>query len=232
VILASLKIGMRGELHYTLTTIDNALAATGAVRSFELGPRFNIAPGQQAPVVVTRGGERVIEQMRWGLLPRWRGHGGKRGPLVNAAPLEAVGGTPLLRDSFKKQRCLAIADGCYAWRELRQPIWFHPEPRRIVAFAAVWNVNDDDGIPSFALVLGSPLVTRVNQAMPIVLAPEMFDRWLDDATGPDQATDLLVTAPHPTGWRTDAVTTRMASSQHDDEKCIEPIGNPNQGELF
>ena len=68
-----------------------------------------------------RDSERVIENMRWGLLPRWRGHGGKRGPLVNAAPLEAVPGTPLLRDSFKKQRCLVLADGCFAWRELKQP---------------------------------------------------------------------------------------------------------------
>ncbi len=223
---------MRGELHYTLTTIEDALAATGAVRACELTPRFNIAPGQQAPVAFVRDDERVIEQLRWGLLPRWRGHGGKRGPLVNAAPIEAVAGTPLLRDSFKKQRCLALADGCFAWRELKQPIWFHPEPRRIVAFAAVWNQNDDDGIASFALLLGPPLVTRVKDPMPIVLSPEMFERWLDPNMGPDQATEMLLAAPHPSGWRTDAVTTRMASSQHDDEKCIEPVGNPNQGELF
>jgi hypothetical protein len=39
-------------------------------------------------------------------------------------------------------------------------------------------------------------------------------------------------ASHPVGWRTDAVTTRMASAQYDDPKCIEPVGNPNQGELF
>jgi putative SOS response-associated peptidase YedK len=223
---------MRGELHYTLTTTDDAVAASGAVRSCELVPRFNIAPGQQAPVAISRAGERVIEQQRWGLLPRWRGHGGKRGPLVHAAPLEAIEGTPLLRDSFKAQRCLALADGCYVWRELKQPVWFHPEPRRIVAFAAVWNVNDDDDQPSFALVLGPPLVTRVKDAMPIVLPPECFEAWLDPTLGPDDATELLVGAPHPAGWRADTVTTRMASPQYDDERCIEPLGNPNQGELF
>jgi putative SOS response-associated peptidase YedK len=223
---------MRGELHYTLTTVDDALAAAQAARSCELAPRFNIAPGQAAPVAILRETVRVIEQLRWGLLPRWRGHGGKRGALVNAAPLEAVSGTPLLRDSFKRQRCLVLADGCYAWRELKQPIWFHPEPRRVVAFAGVWNVNEDDDQPSFALLLGAPLVTRVKDAMPIVLAPDTFDDWLDPRVGSDAAMDLLMATPHPIGWRSDAVTTRMASSQHDDEKCIEPIGNPNQGELF
>jgi putative SOS response-associated peptidase YedK len=223
---------MRGELHYTLTTVDDAITSLAAVRSCELAPRFNITPGQQAPVAILRDNARVIEQQRWGLLPRWRGHGGKRGPLVCSAPIEAVAGTPLLRDSFRRQRALVLADGCYAWRELKQPIWFHPEPRRIVAFAGVWNENDDDGEPSFALLLGPPLVTRVKEPMPIVLAPESYEAWLDPKVGPDDATELLVSAPHPSGWRTDAVTTRMASSQHDDPKCIEPVGNPNQGELF
>jgi len=203
---------MRGELHYTLTIIDDALLATGAVRACDLAPRFNIAPGQLAPVAVVRDHERVIEQHRWGLLPRWHGHGGKRGPLVNAAPLEAIAGTPLLRDSFKNQRCLVLADGCYAWRELKQPIWFHPEPRHVVAFAGVWNINDDDGQPSFALVLGPPLVTRVKEAMPIVLAPEAFDAWLDPKVGSDEATELLVDTEHPVGWRTDG-TRRTTSTR-------------------
>ena len=223
---------MRGELHYTLTTIEGATAAVGAERCCELSPRFNIAPGQQAPVAIVKDDERVIEELRWGLLPRWRGHGGKRGNLVNAAPLEAIAGTPLLRDSFKKQRCLVLADGCYAWRELKQPIWFHPQPRRMVAFAGVWNINDDDNQPSFALVLGPPLVTRVKDAMPIVLAPEQFDAWLDPTLATEEAAEMLASAEHPIGWRTDTVTTRMSSAQYDDARCIEPVGNPNQGELF
>ena len=222
---------MRTELHYTLTTVDGATECVGATRSCELAPRFNIAPGQSAPVAYVEGTVRVIEHMRWGLLPRWRGHGGKRGPLVNAAPLEAVSGTPLLRDSMKNQRCLVLADGCYAWRELKQPVWFHPQPTHVIAFAGLWNINDDDGTASFALLLGPPLVTRVKDAMPIVLAPNVYEAWLDPAIGLDEATQMLVSTA-PVGWRADAVTTRMASAQHDDYKCIEPIGNPNQGELF
>src|SRR5678815_1037213 len=125
---------MRGELHYTLTRIEGLAEAMDAEHDGALSPRFNIAPGQHAPVIVMRDGHRMVQQMRWGLLPRWRGHGGKRGPLVHAAPLEAVGGTPLLRDAFNKQRCLVVADGCYAWRELKQPVWFHPQPLRAIAF--------------------------------------------------------------------------------------------------
>jgi putative SOS response-associated peptidase YedK len=222
---------MRGDLHYTLTCIEAVPTAVQARVACELAPRFNIIPGQHAPVVLVRGGERVCIQLRWGLLPRWRGHGGKRGPLIHAVPLEAVAGTPLLREAFQRRRCLVVADGCFAWHELKQPIWFHPEPCRPVAFAGVWNESADDGQPSFALLLGPPLVTRVNDPMPIVLHEGTYAGWLDPAVHPDVATEHLVT-PALSGWRADLVTTRMSSPSHDDPSCIAPVGNPNQGELF
>ena len=84
---ASLTSGMRADLHYTLTRVD------GAVASCELTPRYNTRPASLRPS--------SCSTMRWGLLPRWRGHGGTRGPLVHAAPFEAVPATPLLRDAFK-----------------------------------------------------------------------------------------------------------------------------------
>ncbi len=221
---------MRAELHYTLTGTDGVAAAVG-VPTCVLPPRYNIAPGQVAPVALVRDGARVCEALRWGLLPRWQRHGGKRGPLVHAAPIEAVASTPLLRDAFKKQRCLVIADGCFVWRELKQPVWFHPEPLRPVAFAGVWNVNDDDDQPSFAILLGPPLVTRVREPMPIVVPAESYSAWLDPRTKADQAGDLLVERQLTT-WRSDAVSTRMSTTSHDDPQCIEPLGNPHQGELF
>jgi putative SOS response-associated peptidase YedK len=206
---------MRVDLHYTLTPAS----------------RFNIAPSQSAPVCRTHESVRTIDALRWGLLPRWRGHGGKRGPLVNAAPIEAIAGTPLLRDSFKKQRCLVLADGCFAWRDLRQPICYHPEPRRIVAFAGVWNISEDDDVASFALILGPPMCTQVSHPMPVVLAESDYDAWLDPAVSAEDAIELLVSTPLA-NWRADPVSTRMAQAQFDDERCIAPVGNPNQGELF
>jgi putative SOS response-associated peptidase YedK len=221
---------MRGDPHYTLTHPEGAAEIFGSP-SCNLEPRYNIAPGQQAPVAVLRENGSACVQMRWGLLPRWRGHGGKRGALVHAAPLEAVQGTPLLRDAFKKQRCLVIADGCFAWRELKQPIWFHPEPPRPIAFAGVYATSDDDGVPSFAILLGPPLATRVHDPMPIVVPESSYASWLDPSTKTDSATELLIQVPL-LGWRADAVSTRMSSDSNDDPKCIEPVGNPNQGDLF
>lgn len=207
---------MRGDLHYTLTPAG----------------RFNIVPGQEAPAGLYRQGTREIAHLRWGLLPRWKGHGGKRGPMIHTAPVEAVPGTPQLRDAFKKQRCLVLADGCYAWRELKQPVWFHPEPCSVVAFAGVWSVNEDDGVASFAILTGPPLVTRVRDAMPIVMPWHAFDAWLDPKVAPDRAVALLAIGEPLKSWRADTVSTRMSSPQIDDASCIAPLGNPNQRELF
>jgi putative SOS response-associated peptidase YedK len=34
-------------------------------------PRFNIAPSQQVPVIVSDDGTRDIKRMQWGLVPAW-----------------------------------------------------------------------------------------------------------------------------------------------------------------
>ena len=38
---------------------------------FGLTPRYNIAPTQEAPVIVQAEGKRIIELFRWGLIPWW-----------------------------------------------------------------------------------------------------------------------------------------------------------------
>lgn len=70
---------------YTLTSLDDVPATFGALPD-GAAPRFNIAPLQIAPV---RSAD-ALAPARWGLLPPWRGHGGKRGPHVLHAPLDAL----------------------------------------------------------------------------------------------------------------------------------------------
>ncbi|MBC7975866.1 MAG: hypothetical protein H7138_12890 [Myxococcales bacterium] len=53
-------------------------------------------------------------------------------------------------------------------------------------------------------------------------------RWLDGRS--DGARELL--AGVDAGWRADAVSTWVNSVDHDDQACVEPLGNPAQGQLF
>ena len=221
---------------YTLTSLDEVADTFGVARPAG-PPRWNIAPLQIAPICTADG----LVAARWGLLPPWRGHGGKRRPHVLQAPLDAVDGTPLLRNAFKSQRCLVIADGYVVWRrngKKSQPMWLHPaaDPARpttrsrTIGFAGIAATHKDDGQPSFAVLLGPaiPLVAPLAPSMPIVVPYESYTAWL---RGPaDRARDFLSFPPG--GWRADAISTWINSIEHDDPRCVELLGNPAQGELF
>jgi|SRR5882672_4713229 len=237
---------------YSLTSLDDIPALFGTAAPAG-PPRFNIAPLQIAPVCTAQG----LALARWGILPPWFGHGGKRGPHIRHAPADPVdptGGSahrlspldqvPVLRNAFKNQRCLVIADGFYLWwraGKKAQPMWLHPVPERsrldartrTFAFAGVVATHRDDGQPGFAIFVGaaSPLIAPYDATMPVVIPPDSYTTWL---TGPrDRARELLTAAlAGPTGWRAEPVSTWVNSVDHDDARCIEPLGNPAQGELF
>jgi putative SOS response-associated peptidase YedK len=167
---------------------------------YALTPRYNIARGQTATVIV----DGVEQSQRWGLLAPWRGHGGKRGPMTYEAPHDAIEATPQLR---KAQRMLVPADGFFAWRKVkgkRVPYWIHAGRVHFVGLSS----TGDDHVASFAIVTvrATGDVARVTPTMPM----------------------LVESVP----WRVDAVSSWVNDVTHDDERCITPLGNPAQGELF
>jgi putative SOS response-associated peptidase YedK len=171
--------------------------------------RFNIARNQRAQVQTSGG----TDELRWGLLAPWRGHGGKRGPMIYEAPLDAIARTPLLRNARARRRGLVLADGWYAWRG-KQPYWIHG-PRS--GFAALIATHADDGIASFAIVTvpATDFVAALADTMPVIADA----RWLADNL---LTTDLA-------GWRADPVSTYVDDPAHDDAACIRPLA---QTELF
>jgi len=214
---------------YTLTSLDEIAAAFGMAAPDGSVPRFNIAALQLAPIRSAK----ALVMARWGLLPPWRGHGGKRDPHVLHAPIEALDQVPLLRNAFKSQRCLVIADGFFVWQRTGKkpsPRWLHPAPDPRIAFAGVAATHRDDGQTSFAIVVGpaSPLVAAFDATMPVVIPADGYTAWLTASAA--RARELL--AIPQIGWRADPVSTWMSSVEHDDAKCVEPIGNPAQGTLF
>ncbi len=125
--------------------------------------RFTLAgdvePGQVTRVVDMDGAEPL---MRWGLLRRWTGHGGKRGPMIYTALAAETGAMPLLREARAKHRCAVLADGIYDRAGVGKPfVW--RGAGRIVTLPGVWATSRDDGQPSFALLEG-PAFIAVDRA--------------------------------------------------------------------
>lgn len=227
---------------YTLTTLDGITERFGALPA-DARPRFNIAPMQHALIYSERGSTRGLANARWGLLPPWRGHGGKRDPHVMRTAVDGIARIPHLRNAFKTQRCLVLADGVLAWNRAgkKPPAWWlHPAAERpdartqLVGLAAIAASHREDHQLSFAWIIGpaptlsEPLPQDLALELPIAIAPADYARWLTGS--PDDATAVLsASAP---SWRVEPVSAHAKSIEHDDPACIEPLRNPLQGQLF
>ena len=64
-------------------------------------PRYNIAPTQMIPVVLEQSGERIIEALRWGLIPSWAKDESIGSKMINARA-ETLAEKPSFRDAFQK----------------------------------------------------------------------------------------------------------------------------------
>src|SRR5690606_547833 len=83
------------------------------IPSFDLIPRYNIAPSQEVPVVVRAhpdGAENEIRMMRWGLVPSWAKDPSRSPKPVNARA-ETLFEKPMFRELLQKRRCLVPATG-------------------------------------------------------------------------------------------------------------------------
>ncbi len=186
-------------------------------------PRFNVAPTQPAPVVTIHGGARVLELMRWGLIPFWGAKPGAKPPLMINARVESLAAKQVFRDALERKRCLVPADGFFEWAN-ETPLYIHPRDRRVVAFAGLWaRAKTSTGeVRSFTIITGKPnaLVKPIHDRMPIVLPPSAWSTWLDPATADPKA---LLGVPEVGDWLAEQVSTHVNKAANDDPACIAPI---------
>lgn len=195
-----------------------------------LTPRQNVAPTQQAPVVVAGDDERAgIEVMRWGLVPPWSREG--KGGFLNARS-ETVAEKPAFRNAWRHRRCLVIAHGFYEWQTLphgKQPWHFHQKGDELMCFAGLWETWQPPGAGeppwrTFTIVTTSAnsLVGRLHDRMPVILPPEAWRTWIDRNSNTAQIQPLM--APRDAAlmesW---PVTPRMNNARYEAADCADPV---------
>ncbi|HET9614323.1 MAG TPA: SOS response-associated peptidase, partial [Candidatus Limnocylindrales bacterium] len=107
----------------------------------ELGPRFNVAPTDEAYVVVQRDERRAVVGYRWGLIPHWAESPRVASRMFNARS-ETIGRSPAFADALRRKRCLVPVDGFYEWQRLagrRQPYSIARADNGPLALAGLWS---------------------------------------------------------------------------------------------
>jgi len=192
-------------------------------------PRYNVAPTQHVPVLLTAGGRRVLDVFRWGLIPSWAKDPSIGNRMINARA-ETVVEKPPYRAAFQRRRCLVPATGFYEWKKTpggKVPHWIHPADGLPLTFAGVWEAwrpaKDAEPVLSFTILTTTPSadVAEVHDRMPVVVAAADRDPWLDPASPPDALLPLL--RPAPDGLlRMYAVSTTVNRPAFDGPELIAP----------
>lgn len=195
--------------------------------TFEYFARYNVAPGQAAPVVAEGRDGRRIGLLTWGLVPRWMKE--PRPGFVNARA-ETVFEKAAFREGFEQRRCLVPADGFYEWKRERgrkAPFWFRPTAGRLVSFAGVWESWEQPGHDArhtFTIVTtdANEDVRGTHDRMPVVVDRADRALWLDRSSELERVKDLLRPAPGGT-FQGHPVSTRVNRAAEDDPALIEPL---------
>jgi putative SOS response-associated peptidase YedK len=190
-----------------------------------LTPRYNIAPGQLVPVVIAHSPNRVV-LMRWGLIPHWAKDQKSAYKMINAR-IETLTQKPTFRGLLARNRCLVPASGYYEWKAegtTKTPYYIHPADGSFVAFAGLydtWTSSTGEELQTFTIVTrdADDTMARLHHRMPVVLAREDEQAWLDPAvTAPTQAVDILA---HSAGVPLDAYpVSRMVNTPSVDGKVL------------
>ena len=216
---------------YNLHSSPQALAEYFDVASRNLPhtlplPNFNVAPTQQAPVVLD--GPRRFEVMRWGLIPFWAKDVRIGRRTINARA-ETVAEKPAFRAAFRNRRCLVPADGFYEWtgrRGKRRPLNIRRTDGQPLALAGLWESHDDFG-PTFTIVTTSPnaYMSAIHSRMPVVLERCNWDAWLSpDNEDPGWRSALLRPAGNEvvTGYQVDPAVNSVANNGPELIRTAEP----------
>ena len=179
------------------------------VRREELEPSYNVAPRAEVPVVAERHGERVLDVVRWGLVPFWA-KDPKIGDRMINARAETIRTSGAFKRAFERRRCIVPADGFYEWQKFegkrpKLPWFIRRRDGEPLAFAGLWeswhDPNAAEGDPPLrtcVIITTEPneLLSPIHDRMPVVLPESEWDGWLSvDNRDTSTLVNLLVPLP-------------------------------------
>ena len=178
-------------------------------------PRFNIAPSQLNPVVVTgvtaNDQEKHLTMMKWGLVPGWAKEPKTSFSTINARA-ETITQKPTFRKLIAGKRCLVPATGYFEWAAStgaggKQPYRVQVtdgdqgDEDQIMAMAGlydVWKGPYGEPLLTYTVITtqASPSIRALHDRMPVILSKEDEEMWLDPRMNEtERLLDLL--RPYP-----------------------------------
>jgi putative SOS response-associated peptidase YedK len=222
-----------------LVSAFNADEAAGT----DLRPSWNVAPTQKVRLVLERldpeTGEltRILETVRWGLVPSW-----SKDPKVGSRMINARSETVLEKPSFRsaavRRRALVPAEGYYEWMKTadgKVPTYLRPaEEGAVLAFAGLYEFWPDPALPedhpdkwlATCTILTRPATDalgHIHDRTPVIVPEDLQADWLDPkTTAKTDVAGLLDAIPNPELVPV-TVSDRVNSVRNNGPELIEPV---------
>jgi len=197
--------------------------------SFLLEPSYNIAPGNDIVTVVKKG-RLSAEIFRWGLIPPWARNEKSGYKMINARA-ETLSVKPSFKKPFQRKRCIVIADGFYEWSgrgRQKIPYYFHlkdPAPMGLAGLFESWRGPDGRTLDSCTIITtaANSLMQPVHDRMPVIIAREDYDLWLDNDVFDEKALGVLFRPYPPETMECHQVAPLVNSPRNNSIQCIQPV---------
>lgn len=152
----------------------------------EFLPTARFYPGMGIPVILKRD-EYELDFFYWGLIPSWASDIKIARSTFNARS-ETLSEKPSFRNAFRRRRCLIPSSGFYEFdrkSDLKRQYYITIEDQPLFTFAGLWDHWMDKGGNEIfsATIITCPAndaVGRIHKRMPVILAKEDRDFWLED----------------------------------------------------
>jgi putative SOS response-associated peptidase YedK len=137
--------------------------------------------------------------LRWGLVPSWAKIPDTGNPLIHARA-ETVATKPAFREAFRYRRCQIVADS-FALSGRRKRLAIQMKDHRPFGVGGIWERwqrEEQESIESCAIITvpANDLVRPINDRMPLIVAQQDYDEWLDlSVQEPELLEGLLVPCP-------------------------------------
>ncbi len=216
---------------YTQTKSGEAIARTFNLSATpEAQPRYNIAPTQVVGAIAQPNQEREYKPFKWGLVPSWSKDPSIGSRMINARA-ETAAEKPSFRASFKRRRCLILADGFYEWQKVgkqKQPYYIQVGDRDLFSFAGLWEKwesGDGSYLETCTILTTEPndLMQTIHNRMPVIIHPKDYDLWLDPEIQDGRHVQHLLRPYEEDAMALYSVSKTVNSPRNETPECIEPV---------
>ena len=138
------------------------------IKGWNSDPRisYNVAPFQNAGVIINDGTGNKFDIFRWGLIPSWSKNPDIGYKMINARA-DTISQKSSYKIPFKSKRCLVPANGFYEWntdKGSKKPYYIFLKDHSLFSMAGIfdeWNTPDNQKLFTLITTEANELVGKI-----------------------------------------------------------------------